>query len=228
MKKVFVTGITNVRAFQSAMREITDPNAPEDIPRMALVWSTPGFGKTKTICQYVVANDGIVVRAKAAMNVTWLMRDIVKELGHEPEKSKEALFGQIVDILMARRCPVFIDDVDHLCRDTVMIETLRDLHDSTFTPFVLVGMELADKKLKRHKHLWDRFAQLVNFQPISRADVQAIIEQQCEASISEDGLDCIIGRIEGKYRKLLYEMGRAERIARVHKIKTVTAQELRK
>lgn len=44
---------------------------------------------------------------------------------------------------------IIVDEIDYLLSDFKTIETLRDLHDETGIPIVLVGMSLAKRKLKK-------------------------------------------------------------------------------
>ena len=60
---------------------------------------------------------------------------------------------------------IIVDEVDYLLSDFKTIETLRDLHDETGIPIVLVGMSLAKHKLKKHTHLFDSIRiYLIEFQ----------------------------------------------------------------
>jgi hypothetical protein len=200
----------------------------DDDPKMALFFSEPGHGKTKTIAWYVLnEGDGVLVRAKALMNGRWLLRTLVKELGEEPAHSTENLFAQVIDQLTYRPRPIFIDEVDHLVHHTQLIETIRDIHDMTHIPVILVGMATVDKKLMRYKHFYDRLVEIVKFTPLTREDIISIVDQMCEVEISEDGIDYITEKTNGKFRLLRYWMRRAERLAKINDLKLITGRELK-
>ena len=48
------------------------------------------------------------------------------------------------------------------------IEIVRDLHDKIGIPVVLVGMSLAEAKLKRHKHIYDRLLGVLKFETFNK------------------------------------------------------------
>ena len=48
---------------------------------------------------------------------------------------------------------IVVDEIDYLLKDFRTIETLRDLHDETGVPIILVGMQLAKHKLKNFQSI---------------------------------------------------------------------------
>ena len=59
---------------------------------------------------------------------------------------------------------LIVDEVDYLINDSKAIETIRDIHDKTGIPVLLVGMGSVDKKLSRYKHLFDRIIEIYKHQ----------------------------------------------------------------
>ncbi len=227
MRKLFCTSTDNVKRFISSMDRLK--SISDDDPKMALFFSEPGHGKTKTIAWYVLnEGDGVLIRAKALMNGRWLLRTLVKELGEEPAHSTENLFSQVIEQLTYRPRPIFIDEVDHLVHHSQLIETIRDIHDMTHVPVILIGMATVDKKIAKYKHFYDRLVEIVQFSPLTREDLVSIVGQMCEVSISEDGVDYIIERTCGKFRLLRHWMRRAERLASINDLKIITAGDLKR
>lgn len=222
-KEGFVSDISNVKAFEAEISRLIE--APPDVPRMGLVHSSPGYGKTRTIARYVAQGNGIFVRAKALMTGRWLLQDIVEELGEVPESQTKKVFNQAAHLLLARQVPVFIDDVDHLCGDWRAIETLRDLHDTTGAPIILVGMETAERKLRAHKHIYDRLSTILRFGPLSLTDVKTIIKQKYELAFDDGGIKALHESpfVDGKYRKLVVLMMDVQYAVSVNGLKKVTA-----
>src|SRR5574344_3086666 len=143
--KNFITTITNLQ------------NRAAGVPGMALVYGERGVGKTQWALWWAANNDAILVSAKQSMSVRWLLEDIVKELGETPFFRSSDLFEQIVMELIKRPRVLIVDEIDYLATDKCAVEMLRDIHDRTYNPIILIGMSMADKKLKRDKHLFDRF-----------------------------------------------------------------------
>ncbi len=222
MKKVFAK-TSNVINFTSAMTRLTQRQ--DGIPGMSLMYGEPGLGKTRTALWWAAQNDGVFLRTKKLMSGRWLLEELVAELGEAPMRRISDLFRQCVDMLFEKPRTVFVDEVDYLTHDARIIETLRDIHDTTGTPVVFIGMGQADKKLLRFKHLYDRFSEIVKFHDLSEADVKAIAEQICDVKLSADAVSYIHGQAN-RFRRVVVWLYKAEAFARTNSLKEVTAQHL--
>ncbi len=223
MKKQFAM-TANVRAFVSAMDRIR--GSEENIPKMALVYGEPGLGKTKTALWWCINNDGVFVRTKKLMTGRWLLEEIVAELGEAPAHKTSELFRQTIDQLLSRPRTVMIDEVDYLAYDARIIETLRDIHDTTGTPIVLIGMDRADKKLMRYKHMYDRFSEVVAFTALTEEDVASIAKQLCEVALTPAAVTHIHTRAN-RFRQVVVWLYRAESRARANNKKEIGPDDLK-
>ena len=160
MKKTFIR-TKNVKQFVSLMDELQ--KVPPNIPKMALVYGEHGLGKSQTIQWWADKNDSVYVRANQGMTSRWLLSEIVEELGEEAYWHLHDNFEIIENILREHSKVIIVDEIDYLI-DKNIIETLRDLHDKTACPVVLVGMGAADKKLARYPHLMDRIYKKLKFE----------------------------------------------------------------
>ncbi len=222
MKRTFVK-TSNVNAFVTAMSRLQ--KREEGIPGMALVYGEPGVGKTRTALWWGLQNDGVFVRTKKLMSGRWLLEEIVAELGEAPMRKTSDLWRQAVEQLFERPRVLFIDEADYLAHDAKIIETLRDLYDTTGSPLVLIGMDQADKKLMRFKHLYDRFSEIVRFHPLTEEDVKIIAEHMCEAKLNNEAITYIHAQAN-RFRRVVVWMYKAEAIARVNSLKEVTKAHL--
>jgi DNA transposition AAA+ family ATPase len=222
MRKVFAK-TSNVNNFVAAMTRLQ--NRPVELPGMALIFGEPGLGKTRTCLWWQAANDGVFVRTKKLMTGRWLLEEIVAELGEDPTGRTSTLFRQAVEQLLERPRVLFVDEADYLAHDARVIETLRDLHDTTGTPVVLIGMDMADKKLARFKHLYDRFSEILKFTPLTLIDVKAIAEQMCEVKVSDDAVSYIHNQAN-RFRRVVVWLYKCEAIARANSLKEITATHL--
>lgn len=183
----------NVKRFVAAVNAIV--KAPPGIDRMALVYGITGLGKTKTALWYWnqhLSQGAVYVRTKKLQNGRWLLGEIVAEMGEDPMFRTEDRFRQAVELLIGTDRVVLLDEIDYLAHDSKIVETIRDLHDICGNPWVFVGMERADRKLKRFSHLWRRFSQKIKFEPLDREDVAAVMAQICEVPIANDVPDWIM------------------------------------
>jgi DNA transposition AAA+ family ATPase len=222
MKKTFAR-CSNTSRFVAAMERLQERDG--DLPGMALVFGEPGLGKTKTALWWALQNNGVFVRTKKLMSGRWLLEEIVAELGESPAYRTSDLFRQCVEQLLARPRTLFIDEVDYLAYDARVLETLRDIHDVAGTPMVFIGMDKADKKLNRYRHLYDRFMEVVRFQPLTRDDVATVAEQLCEVRLTGDAIDLIYADA-GRFRQVIKWFYRAEAIARASNAPEISGADL--
>lgn len=215
---------SNVTAFVNAMARLGASR--EGIPRMGLVYGEPGLGKTRTALWWAGANDGAFVRTKKLMTGRWLLEEIVAELGEAPMSRTSDLFRQCTGQLTDRPRTLIIDEVDYLAYDARVLETLRDIHDTTNTPVVFIGMSGADKKLQRYRHLYDRLSEIVPFKPLTEADVASVASQLCEVALSKDAA-AFIHAASNRFRQVAVWLYRAEGLARTNGKKEITAADLK-
>ncbi|HHL33130.1 MAG TPA: ATP-binding protein [Desulfobulbaceae bacterium] len=222
MRKTFAT-TKNVTRFLAGMAAIEEPIKGR--VGMGLVFGEPGTGKTEMCQRYAADNGYPYIRATDIMSRRSLLSVIVGELGEAPTFRSDDLFNQAVDILIDRPQTIIVDEIDYLCRGG-MVEVLRDINDITNSPVVLVGMHMVDKKLKRFRHLWDRFSAVVRFHTFDLEDISGLAEQICEVAISPEGIRFIHERGFGKFRRTMVWFSRAERLAKSNGLDLVELEHL--
>ena len=213
MNKKFVK-TKNVKEFIGFMEELK--SLPPNIPKIALVYGEYGLGKSETIKWWTFKNDCIYVRATKGMSVRWLLSEISEELGEEAYWHSQETFNMIENKLRQMPKTIIIDEVDYLINNNV-IEILRDLHDRTNCPFVLVGMANIDKKLSRYPHLKDRIYKAFKFQSYESQDIKQIISELTEIPISSDGLEYLATR-HNQFRQIVKLINKVEKLAKTNGI----------
>jgi Cdc6-like AAA superfamily ATPase len=190
MKKEFAV-TDNYKRFVAALSAIL--SAPSGVDRMGLIYGDPGLGKTESAIKWVndFGSGAVYVRTKKLMTGPWLLGEIVSELGESPAYRTQDLFKQAEEVLRGTDRVVILDEVDYLAHDARVIETIRDIHDMTNSPFIFIGMDQADKKLKRFRHLWRRFSQVVKYEPLGRHDIENVLNQICEVGVDDLIIDYI-------------------------------------
>ena len=223
MNKTFVK-TKNVKSFISLMSNIK--SCPENIPRMALVYGEPGLGKTQTILWWVTNNDAIYVRCNHLMSGRWLLSEIAEELDEIPYYNSADLFKQIETKLKQEPKVIVVDEIDYLLSNANAIETLRDLHDRTNVPVVLVGMAKANLKLMRYKPLYDRLYDKLKFEYFTKNDIKEIIEALCEVKFTDCAIDYIFS-LTNQFRPLVKIINKVEKIAKTNELKEFNAEILK-
>lgn len=217
MKKIFAR-TQNVKNFINLMNNLQ--NRAEGVPGMALVYGEPGLGKTQAVIWWATQNNAAFIRSTNLMSGRWLLEEIAEELGEVPFFRSSDLFKQCIRQLKEDPKVIIVDEIDYLATDTNAIETLRDIHDKTGVPIVLVGMGQADKKLMRYRHLYDRISEKLKFEPFTHSDIGDIVEQICEVEMTECAIKYIYSQTN-RFRQIVKMINKAENIAKANGLSVI-------
>lgn len=222
MKKVFVK-TKNVKKFVALMSELQE--LPPNIPKMALVFGDYGLGKSETIQWWCFKNNCVYVRANQGMTRKWLLSEIAIELGEKPNWNSQENFELIERKLQQETKTIVIDEVDYLI-EKKSVETLRDLHDRTGCPMVLVGMEYLDRKLAKYPHLLDRIYKTFKFENYDKEDIMQILSELSDINITNDGLEYLTTRAN-QFRQIVKLVNQVEKLAKTNQILELNETTLR-
>ena len=211
----------NVKKFISLMDNLQ--KAPSNVSKMALVYGAFGLGKSQTIMWWVTNNDAIYVRCNHNISPRWLLSEIVKELDEVPCYTSQRLFEQIEEKLKYNPKILVVDEIDYLFSNKHTIETLRDIHDKLGIPVLLVGMELADKKLQKYGHINDRIFAKLKFEKLSKEDFKEIIETLSEVNFCDKAIKYITNR-NLQFRQLVKVITKAEQLANTNKLDEISEE----
>ena len=132
----------------------------------------------------------------------------------------------IQDLIFSRKT-IIIDEIDYLIEKNT-VETLRDIHDRTSCPMVLVGMANADRKLAKYPHLVDRIYKTFKFEKYTTEDIKLILQDLTDIEITEDGLNYLTTRAD-QFRQIVKLINKIERKALINQIEVldeITLKEL--
>jgi DNA transposition AAA+ family ATPase len=217
MKKIFVK-TKNVKGFMNLIHSLK--NKPDNISKIGLVYGEAGLGKTKTALYLAIQHDAIYIRAANKMTPKWLLEEIVKELGEIPRFYTADIFRQCVNALKFKPQMIIVDEIDYLLADFRTIENLRDLHDETDVPIVLVGMNLARHKLKKHNHLLDRISESYHFEEVDLSDVKQIVTELSEVEITDDAIKLTHSTYK-RFRQIVQTIDKLEKIANTNGLEQI-------
>jgi len=209
----FVEGLSNVQRFLDGQKTVESRGAPEAC--WHLVKGEPGYGKSRTLTWWGHKRTNVVVRAKADWTPAWALKDIAACLGLKDSHRVNVMFDAICAEIMAKGCkPIVVDEIDHAARSVRVLETLRDISDSSECILVAGGMKDVEGPLKRYPQIYDRIAKVTTFGPTSAADVALICEQLCEVELAPDLAEKVLRDTRGKVRLIMNAIARVERFGR--------------
>ena len=217
MKKVFVK-TNNVKRFITMMNNLQ--NRAEGVPGMGLVYGEPGLGKTQTINWWAFKNNAILVRCTQLMTARWLLTEILDEMGELSGYKISDCFKLVVRNLLVNSQIIIVDEVDYLTVDSRAVETLRDIHDKTNVPIILVGMINAKSRLKKFNHLYDRLSEIVKFEKFSKADIKTIVQELSEVEMTDCAIRYIYTNLN-RFRQIVKVINKAEIIAKANGLNSI-------
>jgi hypothetical protein len=81
-------------------------------------------------------------------------------------------------------------------------------------------MNLAEQKLKRHKHIYDRLLGVLKFETFDKNDVRKIVQEISEVNFTEASLEIISSKFN-QFRQLVKLINKAENIAKMNNLELV-------
>ncbi len=223
MRKLFVK-THNVKNFVELMNNLIDKS--NEVPKMGLVYGDPGLGKTRVAVWWANRNDAVYVRAQNNMTSHGILEKVVEELGEAPSKKSTDLMKQCIAHLRLNPQVIIIDEVDYLIGRFKTIETLRDLHDLTGAPVVLIGMQEAKTKLGKFRHLYDRISEIVEFKTFSKDDMEVIVEELSEIKITDEAKEIFFEK-SNRFRQAIKGIATLENLAKTNGLNKIDAKQVK-
>lgn len=217
MKKVFVK-TNNVKRFITMMNNLQ--NRAEGVPGMGLVYGEPGLGKSQTINWWAFKNDAILVRCTQLMSAKWLLTEILDYMSEIKPYSISDCFNEVIRNLLMTPRVLIVDEIDYLTIDSRAVETLRDIHDKTNVPVILVGMTNANSRLKKFSHLYDRLSEIVKFEKFSKNDIKTIVKELSEIEMTDCAIKYIYSNIS-RFRQIVKVINKAEVLAKANGLSSI-------
>jgi len=199
---------------------------PERLDRMGLWYGKWGFGKT-TALELIYANNlCFYVRAMAgwAKSVNMMIEDILRSYRVAPKGRFKQDIRELIRIAKKQRHPLFIDEADRVVKKTILIETIRDVHDLARIPIILVGQENIINMLQRRDlgQVFSRITEIVEFKELSSGDIQRTAKELCDLECDLKIASFIRNITLGDFRLVNALFIRAEELCILNKVFEIT------
>jgi hypothetical protein len=223
--KTKIAIVSNVVATQMMVEALAQ--RAHGVPGIGLIYGDPGLGKTTATAWLVNRCDGIYIRATSGMSLTQLLRQIVKELSGPDIYTREAMLNYIIEHMAISNRTLFIDEADYLLNDKNTLEIVRDIHDLTYCPVVLIGMESVRRKLQRHRQFYNRISEWLEFMPTQFEDLQIIVSAVIEPclTIQDDLLQQLLSDTDGEVRRIITGLSKVEAFALANGLTSIDLQQ---
>lgn len=194
--------LTNMRLALATLMKAQE--AGEGSPRLCLLYGPPGYGKSVALAYLAAQFGAAYVEAMSLSTTRSFLESIAEELGiAKPEKTSPRLLAQIIRSLQVEPRPLLIDEMDYLVKKH-LVDVIRDIHDHTGIPIMLVGMEALPAKLKSWEQFDSRIIASTAAQPATPEDARKLRDHYCHrVELADDLLAEIVSATKGVTRRIV-------------------------
>lgn len=210
MKNIFMV-TQNVSRFREAMGVLEDVEVGQ--PGLGVVWGRAGRGKTECAREFAMRTGAVYLRVMEGWTPRGMLAAFCKALNGTEPRTAEHCKRLLVDELERFRRVILVDEADRL-RRVEMIEHLRDVHDLTGAPIVLIGEEHLHAMISGRRRLWSRVTQAVGFGPIGAEDIIIYTGKATGLKMHPDAAGEVCKRSGGDFRLIHLDVRDLERMAR--------------
>ena len=219
-KRFFPT--RNYKALVKAVEALSERDP--SLPGLGLVYGQWGLGKSAAIQYFYGRTEIYYVMAEALWSPRDMLQGICEEMRLLPEYRTVDRFNQICRELRKTGLPLFIDEADYLFKRRLMLDTIKDMHEKTRVPIILVGMENICGKLQKYGQFWSRIlpAGIVEFQPLSPPELGLIAQDWCGLSLTPEASEALCRLSEADFRYLVGYLLELEKACAVNETMEIT------
>lgn len=213
----------NMAGFVSVVENLIDK--PERMDRIGLIHGKWGLGKTTALEWFYTNNHCFYVRSMAAWgrSVTMMVEDILAAYRVEPRGRLKQDIRELVRIAKKNRAPLFIDEANRVVKKSLLIETIRDVHDFSRIPIILIGQENIINLLKRRDlgPVFSRVTEIYEFEKLTAQDIQHISKELCDLMCDIKVANFIRTVCLGDFRLVNALLSRAEELCELNKVSEI-------
>ena len=199
------------------------------LPGIAVAYGESGIGKSTGLTWLSTTKiNACYVRAMQVWSPSSMLGAIATELDVEPARTLSDTIKLIVGELSRTDRPLIVDEADYVVDQPRLLNTLRDLHDLSTMPLILVGMQDFVRKLRTRtdqKQFSGRVALELEFKPLDLADTKVIAATLCEVEVEDDLLAQLHEKSQGVTRLICVGLARIETFAKNSGLKKVSARQ---
>jgi DNA transposition AAA+ family ATPase len=184
------------------------------LPRIGVLYGPSGYGKSVAMAFTAQRTDAAYLEAKSVWTQRSLLVNLARELGiAHPERTAPLILEQIVEQLLREPRGLIFDEFDYLVKRDY-VEIIRDIHESTGVPILLVGEESLPQKLKRWERFHNRILVQTPAQPATVDDARQLRTLYSpRVEIADDLVGAIVRECRGVTRRIVTNLTKAERLA---------------
>jgi DNA transposition AAA+ family ATPase len=194
--------ISNIGLFMAMVERVCARGM--HLPGFGCFYGWPGLGKSQC-CIYAQNELGAM---RIEVGDSWTRNKFLRAILHEASVTvQKGTVSDLTDRVIqelgkAGHPPLVIDEADKLV-DKGMVELLREIHEFSQVPIIMVGEERLPEKLRRWDRVYDRVLAWQPAQPCDLADTRRLAAWYApKLTIADDLLDAIRRAADGRARRI--------------------------
>lgn len=219
MRNIFLE-TRNVARFREALSTLEDTDRGQ--PGLGVVWGRAGRGKTVCAREYAVRTGAVYLRVLQDWTPRAMLAALCMQLNGSEPGTVDRAKRTAVDSLDQSKKTILVDEADRLKID--LVEHLRDVHDLTGVPVVLIGEEHLFPTINARRRIWSRVTQTVEFGPIMSEDILLFALEAAQLRLDPQAAEKIGARSGGDFRLVWTDVFALEQMARASGAKEVQAR----
>ncbi len=233
--KFKIVPVKNVSRLNEAGQALI--NRDLGMPGMGLIWGPTGYGKTTAATWLINQCHGVYIRAMRLWSPKTMLTAMARELDLDVKgRNNGEMVEAIIQRLAESNRPLFIDEADYIVESKRLTDTLRDIHDISTVPVILIGMHGIEKRIRGNEQFTGRIAQWVPFEGLDFDDAKLLAKSLAEVTISTDLLKQVHQAASPKtrqgglqpgaeVRRLVVGLGRIEQYARSRGLEKISSSD---
>jgi DNA transposition AAA+ family ATPase len=207
-----IAPLKNVSLFTALVDRVM--NRSPHLPGMATFHGFSGFGKTFSATYAANTYRAYYVEVGESWTKKKFCQSVLTEMGLNDRGTIPDLVERIIEGLVEENRPLIIDEFDHVVNRRYH-ETIREIHDKSHAPIILIGEELLPSNLKSmSERFHNRMLDWVPAQPADMEDIRHLAHLYCEkVEIAEDLLKEVDQASQGRVRRICVNLDRIREFA---------------
>lgn len=174
------------------------------LPGLGLFYGNWGYGKTEAVEHFYGQSQTFYMRAQESWNTRRYLEEMCAVMKVSPNNYRlDRLADQVISGMRRWKRPFFIDEADYLFHNKGrMLNIVRDIHDLSRVPVILIGMEEICERLQRYGQFFSRIlpAGIVEFTPISPPEIIMVTKEWTGLSIGMEAAEIFCRYVQGDFR----------------------------
>lgn len=212
--------LRNVASLMVLIQEVQDREA--GLPGMATFYGPSGFGKTIAATMARNYFEVYYIEVMWSWTPKYFCEMLLRDMGIKPAKTLAPMIAQIAEELAKSERILLVDEADQLVARN-KIEMLREIHQCSDAPVILIGEELLPQKLQKYERIHGRMMKWVAAQPADMSDLKKLKElYHPNTDMTDDLLAKMLTVSNGSPRRIRNSLNLVDSFAKVRGLDQVT------